>query len=60
MVGCLCGCLTVVLLTSAIFPTTKNKPQPIDFKELEEASESLSSFLAIDLELKALPEKSDD
>lgn len=35
-------------------------PQPIDFKELEEASESLSSFLGIDLELKALPSNKDE
>ena len=34
--------------------------QPIDFTELEEASESLSSFLGIDLELKALPNSSKD
>lgn len=34
--------------------------QPIDFSELEEASESLSSFLGIDLELKALPPNNKD
>ena len=45
-----------------VFPTRpfKKLPQPTDFKELEEASESLSSFLGIDLELKALPERGDE
>lgn len=48
---------THVRLHSRSIPTHE---QPIDFKELEEASESLSSFLGIDLELRALPEQQNE